>query len=339
MKVLKILGIIVLVIVVLVAVLALIAPKSYHVERTIVINAPTEVVFRQIQFWRNWSAWSPWAEMDSTMTVTVEGIDGQPGSKYIWEGDPKITGQGEMTNTGITQNEEILYHLHFILPWESESDGWMRLSDAASGVQAAWGFSGKYPMPMNIMLLFMNMEKMMAPDFDRGLELLKEISEDYAANLASYESSIEHTTMPAKRFAAVRQEVKMTEMTQFFESSFAAIMGGVEASGATMIGAPAGLHYTWDEEKGVTDMAAAIPVRGNVTAENVTMIETPRSKALVITHEGPYESLELAHIALNMYVQKNGLAMKEPVMEEYLTDPSTEPDPNKWLTRIIYMID
>ena len=71
------------------------------------------------------------------MIITVEGIDGQPGSKYIWKGDSRKTGEGEMMNTGIKVNEEILYHLHFIAPWDSESDGWVRISDAASGVQAS----------------------------------------------------------------------------------------------------------------------------------------------------------------------------------------------------------
>jgi len=69
------------------------------------------------------------------------------------------------------------------------------------------------------------------------------------------------------------------------------------------------------------------------------MISTPASKALLINYYGAYDSNELAHIALNMYIQKNGLHMKKPVIEEYVTDPMSEPDPGKWLTRIIYLID
>jgi len=86
-------------------------------------------------------------------------------------------------------------------------------------------------------------------------------------------------------------------------------------------------------------MAAGIPIRGSIQADNVDMASTPASKALLINYYGPYDGNELAHIALNMYVQKNGLQMKEPIIEEYITDPGTEPDPNKWLTRIIYLID
>ena len=339
MKALKIIGIIVLAIIVIVVLLALIAPKSYNVERTIVINAPKEIVFRQVQFWRNWGAWSPWAEQDSSMKITVEGVDGQPGSKYIWKGDPKKTGEGEMTNTSIKTNEEILYHLHFIVPWDSESDGWVRLSEAASGVQAAWGFAGKYPMPMNIMLLFMNMEKMMAPDFDRGLELLKKVSEEKATKLATYESEIQHVNVPSKKYAAVRQEVAMADMKNFFGASFGAVQQVMQASGATMVGAPAGLFFSWDEEKGVTDLAAGFPIRGAVNDGGVIMVNTPASKALLINYYGPYDSNELPHIALNMYIQKNGLQLKEPIIEEYITDPGSEPDPSKWLTRIIYLID
>ena len=111
-----------------------------------------------MQLWRNWGAWSPWAEKDSTMKITVDGIDGQEGSKYVWNGDPKITGSGEITNTGVKPNEEMTYHLHFVTPIESESNGYVRVADADNGTRASWGFSGKYPIPMNIMLLFMPMD-------------------------------------------------------------------------------------------------------------------------------------------------------------------------------------
>ena len=77
MKVLKILGIILLALVAVILILGLIAPKSYKVERTVSIEAPKSLVFRHIQYWKNWQAWSPWAEMDSTVKITLEGVDGR----------------------------------------------------------------------------------------------------------------------------------------------------------------------------------------------------------------------------------------------------------------------
>jgi len=180
MKLLKILGFAILSIVIIFLGLGLIAPKDYFVERSIMIDAPIDVVFEQVKYWENWSAWSPWAEHDSTMTVTVEGVDGTVGSKYVWVGDEEITGTGEMTNTGITDNKVINYHLHFLKPWESESEGYLKVQEVDGKTRAMWGFYGDMKFPWNVFLLFQSMEKMMAPDFDRGLVLLKEIAETNA---------------------------------------------------------------------------------------------------------------------------------------------------------------
>ena len=130
MKILKIIGIIILLLVILIVVLGLIAPKKYEVERSVLINAPKQIVFKHVVKFKNWNAWSPWAEKDSTMTIAVEGKDGEQGSVYTWIGDPKITGEGEITNTGVKENEEMTYHLHFIKPWESYSDGYTRVAEA-----------------------------------------------------------------------------------------------------------------------------------------------------------------------------------------------------------------
>ncbi len=173
MKLLKISGTVLLVLVVLVVVLGLVSPRSYEVERSVIINAPKHVVFEHVKYWKNWQDWSPWAAQDSSMQVTVEGIDGEAGSKYVWNGDPDLTGKGEMTNTGVTENQEMTFDLHFMEPWESHSQGFVRLSDANGGTQVTWGFYGDYPFPLNIMLLFANMDKMIGPDFEHGLELLK----------------------------------------------------------------------------------------------------------------------------------------------------------------------
>ena len=48
--------------------------------------------------------------------------------------------------------------------------------DSAS-TRVRWGFTGKMPIPMNVMLPFMNMEKSIGNDFQEGLTNLKGILE------------------------------------------------------------------------------------------------------------------------------------------------------------------
>ena len=336
MKVLKIIGLILLVIIVLIIVLGLIAPKKYEVERSVLINAPKEMVFNHVVKFRNWNAWSPWAEMDSTMTYTVEGRDGEEGSVYKWVGDPKITGSGEITNTGVKPNEEVTHHLHFILPWEDESDGYTRVADAEGGTKVSWGMFGKNAFPMNIMFLFMSMDKMMGPDFERGLELLKGICEKEAAAIASYE--IKEVTFRAKRYAAIRQEVAFANMKDFFGKSFAALNQALKQNNARMMSAPSALYFTWDEALATSDMAAAIATNRTVKGDNIEMIKLKGSKAFSIDYYGPYEGLGTAHTALGMYMKKNNLEFQMPAIEEYVTDPGSEPDSSKWQTKVYHLV-
>jgi len=341
MKALKIAGLtilgLVLLIILVVVVLGLIAPRNYHVERSIGINAPQELVFRQVQYWKNWTAWSPWAEHDSTMKVTVEGIDGRDGSVYHWEGDPKITGSGEMTNTGVTPNEKMTYHLHFMVPWESESDGHVEVEKISEdSTKATWAFYGDYPFPWNAMLLFMPMEKMMGPNFERGMELLKEVCEKKREKISSFEIQTER--FRGGNYAAIRKEVMLSDMRSFFETSYSTLQKAIQESGVSFAGVPAGFFYEWDEETGKTEVAAAIPVRGRVQGDSVQMIRIAPSKALVINYYGPYENVELAHFAMMDYFQNNNLTLAGSVVEEYVTDPQQELDPNKWLTRVIYPV-
>jgi effector-binding domain-containing protein len=337
MKFLKILGIILLILIVVFVVLALIAPKKYTVERSMVIDAPRQLVFNHVRYWRNWQAWSPWAELDPAMKVTVEGKDGEVGSVYHWQGDPKLSGKGEMTNTALKDNSEITYHLHFIEPWESESDGYVRATDTEGGTQVTWAMYGESPIPWNVLMLFSSMDKMVGKEFEKGLGKLKALSEKEARAVLSYQ--IQRVKFPARRYAAIRAEVAFSDMSGFFGKSYQDIEAAIRKKFARKVGAPAGLYYTWDEQNMKSDLAAGIPVNRPVGLGNVKTIGLPASTAYLVDYYGSYEGSIYAYEALDLYFSKNGLKMKPPVVEEYITNPQAEPDTSKWLTKIYFFAE
>ena len=333
MKALKIIGIVLLILVVLIVILGVIAPKDYSVERSVLINAPSQVVFNHIKYWRNWQAWSPWAEMDSTMTVAVEGIDGTPGSRYRWSGVK--AGTGEMTHTGIKENEEIAYQLRFIKPWESTSNGYIRLIDSEGNTQASWGFYGKNPFPWNILTLFFSMETMIAKDFDRGLALLKDISEKENTAIQSY--SVTELMFPARTYAAIQKTIGFVQIQNSLAGAYTKIMAELGKQGIQMAGAPAALYYEWDEQNRITKVAAAIPIKSPIkSGGDLKIIRMPATKAYMVDYFGPYQESAAAHYACDFYLSKKGLKQKSPVIEEYITDHASEPDSSKWLTKIYY---
>ena len=182
MKFLKTISYVALAVGIVVVALGLIAPSESSVVRTTVINAPSEVVFPHVRYWAKWRTWSPWAERDPSMKFVITGKDGTMGSTYIWSGDPKMSGQGKMENIGLKENQEMVYHMRFLLPYESEAFGYFRLKDTSGRTEVTWGFQGRNGFLAKLFLLFMDMEGMLAKDFDRGLERLKAIVEKEVEN-------------------------------------------------------------------------------------------------------------------------------------------------------------
>jgi len=157
--------------------LTLIAPKTYDVSRTIEISRPKQEVFDYLRSLKKMDEWSPWAKKDPNMEKKFTGTDGEVGCVSYWNGN-KDVGEGEQEIKKIVDGERIESELRFLKPWKSTSDCYTAVTDADSGnTKVTWGFAGRNKFPMNIMALFISMDKMVGKDFEEGLGTLKTVLE------------------------------------------------------------------------------------------------------------------------------------------------------------------
>ncbi len=175
MKTLKIIGIVLASIISLVLVVALFLPKEFIYEKTIVINAPIDSVWVNTSSLFAMDKWSPWNDHDPNMKKEYSGVDGTLGATQSWDG--KIVGIGSQTITNIQKPTLFETNLDFKTPRESHGKGYVKLVADGNTTKATWGMSGSMPYPVNIMILFMNMEKNMGKDWNLGLSRLKKLSE------------------------------------------------------------------------------------------------------------------------------------------------------------------
>jgi len=178
MKIIKTILFSILGIIALALVVAMIIPKEYAVERQIVINQPKDSVFDYILQLKNQDNFSVWSQSDPKMKKTFTGIDGKVGAISAWESTDENVGVGEQEIKKITEGERIDFELRFKVPFESTNHAYFTtetISDKDTKVK--WGFNGKMPYPMNLMLPFMGMEDVLGKDLQTGLESLKIILE------------------------------------------------------------------------------------------------------------------------------------------------------------------
>jgi hypothetical protein len=178
MKILKKLGLLVGAVVVLALIVPIFTKKNYAVEKETIIGRPKAVVFDYIRQLKNQDHYSVWAQMDPAMKKTYRGTDGTVGFVSAWESKKDDVGVGEQEIRKITDGKRIDFELRFFKPFEATEPAYMTTeSVVGNSTKVKWGFSGHMKYPMNIMLLFMDMEKRIGDDLGTGLSNLKAVLE------------------------------------------------------------------------------------------------------------------------------------------------------------------
>lgn len=155
----------------------LFVPKGMKATREIVINKPNTEVFNYIKQLKNQDNYSKWGSMDPNMKKEYRGTDATPGFVSAWEGNKKV-GQGEQEIISIEEGKKLNTELRFIKPFKSVAQSSMTTEAISeNSTKVSWGFEGSMNYPMNVMKLFMNMEKSIGNDFSTGLNNLKVLME------------------------------------------------------------------------------------------------------------------------------------------------------------------
>jgi len=176
MKALKMVVFGLILLVVLLLVIALFVPKNFAYEKSITIIAPIDSVWVYTSSLSGLDRWSPWNDHDPKMKKEMTGIDGTLGAKQSWES--KIVGSGSQTITKIEKPTLFETELVFYEPNESHGKAFVKLATKGTLTKVTWGMTGHMPYPFNIMNLFMNMEKNMGQDWNKGLSKLRDLSEN-----------------------------------------------------------------------------------------------------------------------------------------------------------------
>lgn len=171
----KFIGIVLGTLIGLVLIIALFVPKEFKYEKSIVINAHIEKVWENVNSLSALDKWSPWNAHDPNMKKELVGQDGTVGAMQSWES--KIVGSGSQTIEIV--DKPILFEtkLDFYKPHKTRSKSYVKLTTEKNQTRATWGMTGKIPYPINITIIFTDLEKDLGKDWNIGLSKLKNISE------------------------------------------------------------------------------------------------------------------------------------------------------------------
>lgn len=176
---LTILGVIAALIVVLVVVVSM-RPTEFTVERKGTMRAAPETVHALVNNFHEWPKWSPWEKRDPNLKRDFSGPDAGTGAHYHWVGNNQV-GEGRMTITESQTGKLIRIKLEFIKPFAGVNTTDFTFTPQDGGTLVTWTMKGNNNFMAKAMGLFMNMDKMIGGDFEKGLADMKKAAEGSTA--------------------------------------------------------------------------------------------------------------------------------------------------------------
>ena len=320
-----------LAVVIILSIYVAVSEGNYDIKRSRVIKAPVEVVFENVNDFKNWENWSPWFEMDPTIVTSYPDTTSGVGASYSWKGKD---GSGSMKTISAIPNKEIIQQVDFNS--DSKPEVYWNFTKVDLGTEVTWGMRGKNSFGEKFYWLFKGgIEKNIIPIYDRGLELLeKHILKELEKHSFETKGAVDYgggfylyQTVSCK-IQDIKQ--KMNEMFPIIEAYMA--KNNIVASGK-----PFTLNHKWDEVNNTAMFSACIPVKERVitTGDVLTGYLKPQ-KTFKTIFKGDYKFANDAWEAAY-----NGLAAQgfseivgaEP-FEIYTVGPRETANPAKWVTEI-----
>ena len=151
--------------------------STYTVERSATIAAEPQQIYDRIADFHQWMAWSPWEDLDPNQQRSFSGAESGSGARYAWSGNRKA-GRGRMEITSAQQPNEVRIDLEFEKPFKSSNTIKFFLTPEGAGrTRVRWTMTGPMTLMTKMMGLFSSMDKMVGPDFEKGLARLKDAVE------------------------------------------------------------------------------------------------------------------------------------------------------------------
>lgn len=156
---------------------------TFRVERSIVIDAPAQAIFPQIDDFRAWADWSPYEKMDANLAKTYSGPARGKGAAYAWVG--RKAGSGRMEIVQSDAPSKIVIQLDFSKPMTAHNTAEFTLEPQGAATKVTWAMHGPNTLMSKVMGLFVTMDKLVGPQFDEGLASLKSLVEQKAGAVSA----------------------------------------------------------------------------------------------------------------------------------------------------------
>lgn len=309
-------------------------PNSYDVFRKRTISAPVSVVYNTVEDFRQWEPWSPWKEKEPTLSINYPEKTAGVGGSYSWTGKD---GKGTMKTLAAIANDSLLQELKFE-QFPASQVYWNFEYKGPNTTEVTWGMkSDGVPFVLKFFALISGgMDKMIGPDYEKGLENLDAYLQKQMAIYSIEDNGI--IDYGGGFYLYITSSTTPENISLTMEKNYAALYNYMNVNAIESNGNPMSIYQYRNPEDGSMIMSCGIPVRQNYSIKDASGIlcgYIPRTKALKTTLKGNYKNLEEAWTTSYQNMTKMNLRpSKLKPFEVYLTTSQENPNPAHWITEL-----
>jgi len=339
MKLLKRLVITVVAIFVVILVIGLLLPRTRHVERSVMIDAPACVVFAQVNGFGHFNDWSPFVAVIPDATYTLEGPDFGVGAKITWEvtgPKPEVGGQTIVASTPYDRVDTELD----LGPQGSAQSAFL-LQPENGGTRLTWTFDTDFGLDIPGRYWGLLLDRQLGPLFAQGLSNLKRRAEALPkvdwSNIEIELAVVPSTTIA---YSTGSSGPDPTEISAALAATYGRVLSFVSTNGLQLAGQPLAITNYWDDRGWGFD--AGIPVsgtpnRGAGPDSPVRMGETYGGRVVHAVHVGPYSELEKTYKKIEAFMVAHSLENNGRPWEVFVSDPGNVPE-TELVTEVYYPV-
>ena len=307
-------------------------PNVAIIEQSLEIRATPDKVFELINRPENWTEWYMPLKDTAGVKIRFIGTSKGKGAGMKW-----TTNQPE-PSTGIMniRNSKNNRNVTAVVTLNDKRSDVMNFKMRPVGMDASMlTITARLKFRQDSLLHYLRLM------FDRSdelnliacLENIDEVASETAGGIEVQLQRIEPFS-----YIGVTDSCTLEEMSNRMEGMYNELLVFGARSGIDITARPVVVYHQMRENKTVFEMG--IPVLENVSVSGRIHYTTMQGgDHAVVHHYGSYDTLEDGHNAAQQWMMRYRRKLTGRPWEMYVTDPSAEPDPNKWLTRIYYPVN
>ncbi|MCM4160740.1 AraC family transcriptional regulator [Antarcticibacterium flavum] len=339
MKILKYLFFLLLIVIIAGAIYVATQKGEYHIEETMIINAPLPVVYNEVNNLSNWGDWGPWRkEANDVIVDDITGDTRGEGAGFAWKsnelGDGSITTTRAIPFNAIDQVVE--HHPTFA---DSESRMYWKFEEVEEGTKVTVGLEGNQTFREKLGFVFSNnsISQTMRPRLERSLDRLQNT---VIQKMSVYSINVDGiTTHGGGFYMYTSTSSKISQIPLRMKNMVTELRNYMETNNIPEVGEPFVLYNNWNDQNNSAIYSTGIFTPNMVITPQESDILNgmmPVQRVVKTTLKGEYSNLEEAWEAAYSYLEENNLQADEEKQpfEVYRTTEETTPNPANWVTEI-----